>query len=397
MIILYRRRRADAKTIAQELVSAALAKRDEETEAFINRIKESFGALSYQALSQNTQEFLKIAEQVLQKHTQQGENVLENKKSLIDHSLAGIKEELNKVEEVISQFEKDRQQKFGELSSQLRLAAEQARSLEKAASKLNSAFVNTKVRGAWGEKIAEDILKASGFVEGVNYLKQKKMSAQNFRPDYTFFLPKGLKVNMDVKFPLNNYWRYQETENEGEKKKYKEQFLKDVRQRVKEVTTKDYINPEEGTVDYVIVFIPNEYLYSFIHQGDPQLLDDALQNKVILCSPFTLYAVLAVIRQAADNFSLEKATSRILALLGEFRRQMDSFDDVSEKLGKKIEDLQKVFIELTTTRRNKLERVLQKIEEARRQKNIPEIDTAQSAEQGNPVSPSEKTSPSPLN
>ncbi len=87
---------------------------------------------------------------------------------------------------------------------------------------------------------------------------------------------------------------------------HKTQFLRDVRTRIKEVTTRDYINPEDNTLDYVLVFIPNEQVYAFINQNDPEIMDEALKSKVILCSPFTLFAILAVIRQSIDNFSMDK-------------------------------------------------------------------------------------------
>ena len=136
------------------------------------------------------------------------------------------------------------------------------------------------------------------------------------------------------------------------------------------MTTWSYINPAENTVDYMIVFIPNEQVYAFINENDISLLDEALKNKVILCSPITLYAILAVIRQGVENFNLEKTASEILSLLGTFNKQWESFFRSMEKMGKKIEEAQFEFNHLTTTRRNQLERPLKKIEELRKQKGI---------------------------
>ena len=64
------------------------------------------------------------------------------------------------------------------------------------------------------------------------------------------------------------------------------------------------------------MFIPNEQVYAFINEHDRLLLDDALRNRVILCSPITLYAILAVIRQAVENFNLEKTTEQISLTAG---------------------------------------------------------------------------------
>jgi DNA recombination protein RmuC len=207
-------------------------------------------------------------------------------------------------------------------------------------------------------------------VEGINYLKQKVLDGAASRPDYTFQLPHGRKVNMDVKFPLNSYLRYLESESDLARETHRTQFLRDVRTRIKEVTGRDYINPEDETLDYVLVFIPNEQVYAFINQNDPTLLDDALKSKVILCSPFTLFAILSVIRQALDNFSVEKTAGEMLRYLGRFYKEWDKFRDSMDKAGRKLDEAREEFQRMITTRRNKLEKPLYEIEDMRRQKGI---------------------------
>jgi DNA recombination protein RmuC len=317
---------------------------------------------------------MKLAGSVLGQQTQSGEKDLEGKKKLIDQTLESMRGDLQKMQDVVAGFEKERVQKYGELSAHLKTAAEQTAKLQDTANHLRQALVSTKARGMWGERMAEDVLQLSGFIEGVNYLRQKTLEGAGSRPDYTFQLPQGRKVNMDVKFPLNSYLRYLETENDMEREVHKGQFLRDVRSRIKEVTTRDYINPEDETLDYVLVFIPNEQVYAFINQNDPVIIDEALRNKVILCSPFTLFAILAVIRQAMDNFSTAKAANDMLRLIGGFNKEWEKFCKSMDNMGRKIDDARDEFQKLATTRRNKLERPLQKIEDLRRLKGIePEI------------------------
>jgi len=370
-LVVNRQRNLEAKKFAHELLTQAESHKTQEAEYLLNRIKESFGTLSLEALSKNSEEFLKLANEALSKQTQKGETDLESKKTLIDQTLELMKGDLQRVQEVVTQFEKDREKKFGELTNQLRNTAEQTSKLQETAHKLHTALASTKVRGQWGERMAEDVLRLAGFIEGINYRKQQGLETANTRPDFTFLLPQNLTVNMDVKFPLNNYMRYL-SEEESHKETCKKLFLKDVRARIKEVTTRDYINPEENTVDYVIVFIPNEHIYAFINENDCSLLDEALKQKVILCSPITLYAILAVIRQAVDNFNLESTAAQILSLLGAFNKQWEAFIKSLEKMGKKIEEAQDEYHSLTTTRRNQLERPLRKIEDLRAQRGIGE-------------------------
>ena len=382
VLIINWMRRQEAKAIAQELIAQTESQKVQDLEVLINRVKESFGALSQEVLSKSTGEFLKLADATLSKQTQMGEKELEGKKKLIDQTLVVMKGDLQKVQDLVTGFEKDREKKFGELANQLKSTAEQTGKLQETTSQLRTALASSKVRGQWGERMAEDVLRMAGFVEGINYRKQKTLETVGTRPDYTFLLPQDLTVNMDVKFPLDNYMRYLDADGETDKERHKNQFIKDVRGRIKEVTTREYINPAENTVDYVIVFIPNEQVYAFINENDSSVLDEALKHKVILCSPITLYAVLAVIRQAVDNFNLEKTAAQIMSLLGTFNKQWVNFLKSLEKMGKKIEEAQNEFNVLTSTRRNQLERPLRQIEDLRKQKGLfPEL----SLDEGNTV------------
>ncbi len=362
--------RKQSRELAREIINETENEKVENLEAFLARVKDSLGAMSLNALKTTSDEFLKLAESKLGQQTQSGEKDLEGKKKLIDQSLEAIRGDLQKMQDAVSAFERDRVQKYGELSAHLRTAAEQTAKLQDTANHLRQALVSTKARGLWGERMAEDVLQLAGFIEGVNYLRQKTLEGSGSRPDYTFQLPQGRKVNMDVKFPMNSYLRFLETENDMERDVQKGQFLKDVRARIKEVTTRDYINPEDETLDYVLVFIPNEQVYAFINQNDPSIIDDALRSKVILCSPFTLFAILAIIRQAMENFSTAKAANDMLRLMGGFNKEWEKFVESMDRMGRKIEDARDEYQKLSTTRRNKLERPLQKLEDLRRLKGI---------------------------
>lgn len=334
------------------------------------KLSETFDSLAAKALQNNNQSFLQLANETLSKQTQTGVGELEGKKKLIDQTLESIKSDLQKVERLITDSESKREKVFGEVSTQLKLTGEQTGKLQETTNKLQAALANTKTRGQWGERMAEDVLRFAGLVEGINYLKQKTQEETTTRPDYTFLLPGDLKINMDVKFPLDNYMKYFNEESETSRETYKQQFLKDARRRIKEVTTRDYINPNNNTVDYCLVFIPSEQVYCFINENDNNFVDEAIKNKVIMCSPLTLYAMLAVIRQAVDNFNMERTASRILALFGEFNKQWVAFKESMEKMGKRIGDASEEYQKLTSTRTDKLERPLREIEDLRKQKGI---------------------------
>jgi len=359
-----------AKEIAEELFHESEEQRKAAIDTILENIKASFGNLSFDALSKSTEEFLKLAKSRLESEREISLKELDGKKGLIDQQLQQMTKKLENVSIVIKELEKDRVEKFGQLASHLNTATQQTTALMQTTSQLREALASTKVRGQWGERMAEDVLQLAGFIENVNYLKEKTIEGAGSRPDFTFFLPGDLKLNMDVKFPLTNYVKFLETDVEPEKVKFRSDFLKDVKARIKEVTTREYINPEQNTVDYVLLFIPNEQVYSFIHEQDSSILDEGLKNRVIFCSPITLFAVLAVIRQSVDNFALERTSNEILSLFGVFKKQWEEFLKKLDVLGKRIEDTQKEYESLVTTRRRQLERPLNKIDDLRVQKGI---------------------------
>jgi len=325
----------------------------------------SFAALSLDALRKNSAEFLQLAGESFSRQTQMGTGELDGKKRLIDQALESINGELQRVKQCVADFDSKSGQKFGEITTHLQSATAQTKELQEATFKLQSTIGNSRMRGQWGERIAEDVLRLAGFTEGLNYLKQQTLETDATRPDYTFLLPQGLKLNMDVKFPWDNYKLYLEEETEATRESYKQQFLRDVRGRIKEVTTRDYINPKEKTLDYVLVFVPNEQVYCFINEHDHDVIDVALKSQVVLCSPFTLYAILAVIRQAIDSFNLSRTAASIRSQLAEFDKQWQEFKKSMDTTGRYIEAARAEFQRLTITRTTKLENTLNHITELR--------------------------------
>jgi DNA recombination protein RmuC len=142
---------------------------------------------------------------------------------------------------------------------------------------------------------------------------------------------------MDVKFPVDNYLKAINAEATNDVKQHTDSFVRDVRTRVKEITTRDYIDEEHGTVSCVLLFVPIESVFAFAQENDPNLIDYALQQRVVLCSPSTLFAVLAVIRQAVDTFTVEQRSKEMLAIFGAFRKQWKAFVDEFDKLGKHLD------------------------------------------------------------
>jgi DNA recombination protein RmuC len=268
----------------------------------------------------------------------------------------------------MAQLREDRAGQHGQLLERVAEAHRVTESLRVTTEGLQRALANPQARGQWGERMADDVLRAAGFVEGVNYVKQRTL-ADGTRPDVTFLLPDDRMQHMDVKFPLAGYLRWCEATSETERATALAAFLRDVRARVKELARPGYA--DERTAGFVLLFIPNESVYGFIHGHDAALADEALAQRVVLCSPFTLFAVLGVIRQAADAVALQRGADEVLDVLAGFTKQWDQFTERLDALGRNLQTAQNTYEQVNGPRRRQLERQLDRVEAVRQGRGLP--------------------------
>ena len=294
----------------------------------------------------NQAQFLQLAKHQFTAEQSKATTELETRKQAIEGCVQGLKEELTKYQKIMHDFEQDRTQKYGNIENELKNASLNSAKLQETTNQLKNVLGNVKLRGQWGERMAEDIIRYAGLIEGINYKKQKKLDLSSTKPDFTFLLPNHHKINMDVKFPLDNYTNMVNTEEPLQKESYRKEFIKNVKERIKEIQNRNYINPSENTLDFVLLFIPNEQVFALIQEKMPGIFDAALRDKVVLCSPFTLYAMLSVIRQAFENFRYEKDIKKIIQLIEQFTTIYDRFKDRFEDIGKSIDKLETQYRDL---------------------------------------------------
>ncbi len=306
---------------------------------------------------------LRHVHQALTAERTRNDEHLDHKKELIDHSLESMRTQLGALTDAIGSIERDRQRSHGELTEQLRQQSAGVAALTATTGQLREALANVKARGQWGERMADDVLRLAGLVEGINYRKQKAITNNEGGsgiPDYTFFMPNRRLLHMDVKFPIDNYLKFLGTERQLEQRAHRDQFLKDVRARVRELVGRGYLDGDD-TVDCLLLLIPNEAVYAFVHEHDPAIIEMALRDRIVICSPLTLYAVLAVVRQAVENFALEQRATEILGLLGQFEQQWSKYAEQLDKVQRAFNSVHKGYDELMTTRTRALQRPLDKI------------------------------------
>ena len=310
------------------------------------QMRDAFASLSAEALDASSR---RLAEQA--------GAVLDGKKALVDQTFTTMEERLEQVRSLLQKVESQRQQDFGRLTGSVsQLAA--------TTGELHRMLASTQRRGAWGERMAADVLRLAGLEEGVNYHRQDPDSASSGREraDFTFLLPNGLVANMDVKFPLESYKAFLDAGGDEERLAARAALAAAVRGHVRDVAGRGYVDPEVPTVPYCIVFIPSEQIFALVMEESPDLMDESLRRRVVLCSPLTLFAMLAVIRQAAENANVTQTADEIVALVGEFSRQWAKYNEEMDKLGQRIDGAAAQFEVVRGTRTNVLQKNIDKIE-----------------------------------
>ena len=326
------------------------------------QMRDAFAALSAEALDASSKRL-----------TEQAGAVLDGRKALVDQSFTAMGERLEQVRELLQKVESQRQQDFGRLTGSVsQLAA--------TTGELHRMLASTQRRGAWGERMAEDVLRLAGMLEGVNYRKQASVPVRDAasaaggreRPDFTFLLPNDLVANMDVKFPLESYKAYLDAAGDDQRLASRRTLAAAVRGHVRDVAGRGYVDPKAPTVPYCIVFIPSVQIFALVMEEAPDLMDEALQKRVVLCSPLTLFAMLAVIRQAAENANVVRTADEIISLVAEFCRQWAKYNEEMDKLGQRLDSAAGQYETLRTTRTNVLQKLMDKIEGLRSARALPE-------------------------
>lgn len=287
-------------------------------------------------------------------------------------------EELKQHREYVQDVEKDRLKAYIELKEGISANSNLMDKLRSSTERLGRVLSSSQSRGQFGEKIAEDILRAGGLIEGVHYIKQKTQENVSTRPDFIFTLPDEHTLNMDVKFPLDNYARmiaiedWEEKDNE-EANKYKQAFEKDVKDKIAQISSRQYINPLEGTLDFALMFIPNESIASFINQEFPGVFELAMKKGVQITSPYNLIAFVSMIQRASQNFYQRENIRGTLILLEEFVKRYSLFRDRFEKIGESIDKTHKVYEDVRDKSFKNMDSTISKIEKNKESENFKEI------------------------
>ncbi len=302
---------------------------------------------------------------------QEAEKQLTRKEESIERGMKAVgevvKQQVDDLEKEVRQLRESNKESYGNVDQSMDKLAEQT-------GKLIDVLGNNGSRGQFGERVAEDVIRKAGFIEGISYKREDRDSVQGGRPDFSFEIPPDQILFLDCKFPLDAYKRYIEAGTDAEKKLHLDAFKTAVKLKVTQLQKREYVEKSSRkSIDYVLLFIPNETISNFIQEKYPELVDDALNNKVVFCSPLNLYAFLAIVRQANQTFQTEKATGQILTLLDAFNKQWAEYTKELGGVLAKFTGFQDGLVSVISgTRFKKLGVAVRKMDDLRRKQGIPD-------------------------
>ena len=241
----------------------------------------------------------------------------------IKHIADDLSSHLDAVAKSVAELEKQRAAGDASLHTTLATLRESDRELRAAllassteTAKLTTALRDNRVRGRWGELSLRRIIELSGMVEHCDFAEQPTQDGK--RPDAVIMLPDGMRIPIDAKTPLEDYYASLETQDPAEAKRLQAANAAAIRAKVREVARRDYSAGSDAR--FTILFVPLESVLSAAVSVDPAILEDALAQGVHIASPVTLIAAL---RAFAYGWSLYSQQRNAEAILDQSRKLVE--------------------------------------------------------------------------
>lgn len=297
-----------------------------------------FTELSRRALESNNDSFLKLATENLKQFQNDAKHDLNKRSDAIASLVKPIEDALRKTEQQIYQVEKERKESLGALNQQLESIVRAQENLQSETRNLVTALRRPEVRGKWGEITLRRVAELAGLIKYCDFYEQhsSKKTDKQSRPDMIVKLPADRQIVIDAKTPLDAYLSALECQQDDCRKKEINRHCATIRKHAKDLSAKNYWSQFEQTPDFVIMFIPGEQFLSTALDHDPNIVDYALQQKIIIATPTTLIALLRAIAYGWRQESLERNADQIKTLAQDLYKRLSNFSTHLAQLGKTL-------------------------------------------------------------
>ena len=305
-----------------------------------DQLKDSFQALSSEALSKNNESFLNLAKSTLEKYQEGAKGDLDKRQEAINKTVEPVGDALKAFNERVDKIEERRTQTDASIGQQLKQLAESQVQLSKTTGSLVQALRAPQVRGQWGEMQLRRTVEMAGMINYCDFEEQASIESsdgQRQRPDMIIRLPNERVVVVDSKVPLAAYLDALQSDDPDHQKERMVAHARHIRDHIKGLSAKSYWTQFENAPEFVVLFIPNETIFSAALEQDPELIEQGVLNKVILATPTTLIALLKAIAYGWQQEAIAREAKDIAALGKELYERVSVVTGHFTKLGKSLD------------------------------------------------------------
>ncbi len=263
-----------------------------------------------------------------------------------------------------------------ELKGSLKTSNEQSEKVAAEARKLAAAMTSTNQQGSWGELQLARVAELTGMKEHVDFETQSSTASEqgNLRPDMVISLPGGRKIVVDAKAPTKAYIEASHATTEADRTRLLADFAAKLAEHARKLGAKEYWNQYKPSPEFVILFLPNEALFSTALQLDPKLIENAWGEKVIIATPVTLLSVLRTIAHSWDRVEVEQRAEKVIEIAEKLqdgvRIASEHFADAGSGLNKAVKEYNATLDTLRSRVFNNAEKLLTEGEKMKAERQV---------------------------
>ena len=277
---------AEQKQIHERALADAKAAQDKA----LTDLRDAFKALSADALKQTAPEFLRLAGETFGKFQESAKGDLAQRQEAIKGLVEPLKQQLESYQKRLQQSESAQSSTLGEVKKQLELLSQQSTSLANETQQFRMVLKSNQARGRWGEETLRRVVEAAGMSAHCDFTEQTQ--SDDKKPDLIVRLPGERFIIVDAKVPDLDFLSALESADAGKRADALAAHAMKLKNTIKSLADRDYPRQFPNALDYVVLFVPAESLFSAALEGDHDLIIWAAEKRILLATPASLIALL---------------------------------------------------------------------------------------------------------